>query len=331
MNIYDIARESGVSIATVSRVLNGSQNVRESTRKRVLDVMKTAEYVPNAFARGLGLNTMKMAGILCTDVSDTFYARAVSLVERQLRKKGFDVLLCCTGNEFEEKKKGFGFLLQKRVDAIFLIGSPFAEENNNAHIAAAAQRVPVLLINGLVSIPGVYCVLCDEGDAMRQNIELLYEQGHRQVLYLYDTLTYSGRQKIAGYRQGMKNCGQPVDERYLVHVQKDVKSVQNAVSELIKNGLSFTAVATAEDLLAVGAQKALTKAGKSAAIIGFNNSILAQCASPTITSVDNMLDTLCPVAVRALIGLLEGKLPPQKSVVSARTVERETFRLAQTC
>lgn len=326
MNIYDIAKHCGVSIATVSRVLNGSRNVSAKTRGKVLAVMREEGYTPNAFARGLGLDTMRMVGILCTDVSDTFYARAVSLVESDLRRRGFDSLLCCTGSDLAEKKKCLELLLAKHVDAVILIGSAFKESLDNSHIGSAARQVPVIIINGLVELPGVYCVLCDERSAVRQNVVILRRQGCKQILYLYDAPTYSGREKIEGYKEGLRDSGLPFREDLLLHVPKSLKGVIGAVSALLEKGLPISAVLASEDLLAVGAQKAMQKAGYSVPIIGFNNSILAQCASPALTSVDNMLETLCPSAVSLLADLLEGKNVPQKVVVSPRLVERETFR-----
>ena len=76
--------------------------MRPQTRERVLSVMREEGYTPNAFARGLGLNTMQMVGLLCTDISDTFYAKAASLIESDLRRKGFDSLLCCTGDQLAD-------------------------------------------------------------------------------------------------------------------------------------------------------------------------------------------------------------------------------------
>ena len=82
MNIYDVSKKAGVSIATVSRVLNGNHNVSEKTRSKVISAMKELDYTPNIFARGLGLNTMKTIGIMCTDSSDTYLANAVYYVEQ---------------------------------------------------------------------------------------------------------------------------------------------------------------------------------------------------------------------------------------------------------
>ena len=97
MNIYDVSEHAGVSIATVSRVLNGNPNVSEKTREKVLKVMDELGYTPNVFARGLGLNTMKTIGIMCSDSSDPYLAGAIYYLERGLRAHGYDAILCCTG------------------------------------------------------------------------------------------------------------------------------------------------------------------------------------------------------------------------------------------
>lgn len=325
-NIYDIAKDSGVSIATVSRVLNGSSRVTAETRDRVLAVMQKENYMPNAFARGLGLDTMRMVGILCTDVSDAYYARAVSLVESDLRRRGFNTLLCSTGNDLSEKKKCLSLLLSKRVDAVVLIGSAFSESSDNSHLEAAAAQVPVIIINGLVEIPGVTCVLCDERSAMAENVALLGPRAEKGILYLYDVLTYSGCEKRAGYRLGLKRAGLPLRRELEVHTEKSVDAAEAAAETLLSKHVPFSAVMTSEDLLAAGALRALRKEGVSLPVIGFNNSILAECTYPALSSVDNRLEKLCPTAVSLLSNLLSGKRVPEKTVIPARFVERESFR-----
>ncbi len=329
MTIYDVAEKSGVSIATVSRILNGGKNVSEKTRQKVLAVIEEEGYTPNIFARGLGLDSIQMIGLLCTDVADAYYAKAVSILENELHQKGFDVLLYCTGNRPEDKKKSLRMLLEKRVDAVILIGSAFREEADNSHLEQAAKQVPLFIINGLGEFPGVTCVACDEHGAVMQNVAELYKQGCRRILYLYDALTYSGFQKLDGYRDGLQNCGLPWDEALAVRVEKSLQDAKRAVSELLEAGVVFDAVMASEDLLAVGAQKALQQKKAELPIIGFNNSLIAECATPSLTSVDNMLDTLCPYTVDLLLRLLKGGEAPNKTVVSAKLVERETFQLSE--
>lgn len=326
MNIRDIAARCGVSTATVSRVLNGSPRVRDETRARVLAVVEEAGYTPNAFARGLGLGTMRMVGVLCADVTDTYYARAVSLIQRGLRAAGFDALLTCTGSRLEDKKKSIRLLLNKGVDALVLIGSVYREERDNSHIGAAAARVPVVVMNGLVELPGVYNVLCDEKAAMAANVRALHAAGCRRILYLFDTLTWSGSQKLAGCREGLAACGLPEAPELIFQTEGGVAGAMAATAALLAQGTAFDAVLASEDVLAVGAQKALAAKGLAPPIIGFDNTLPAECASPAITSVDNMLPTLCGSAVGGLVDILSGGSAPPKVVVSARLVERETFR-----
>ena len=130
ITIYDIAQKCNVSIATVSRVLNGSTRVSEKTRAKVLQVMKEMGYKPNPFARGLGLDSMKIVGVICTDVADIFYAHAVSLLEDGLRKHHFDVMLSNTGSDTGHNGKYISAMADKHVDAIITIGTPFSSESD---------------------------------------------------------------------------------------------------------------------------------------------------------------------------------------------------------
>ena len=126
MNIYDIAKLSGVSIATVSRVINNSPKVSEKTKKKVWDVMNEYDYTPNVFARGLGLNSVKTVGLVCPDVSDRYMASAIAYLEKNLRKYGYDSILMCSGFDYEGKVEAVKILLDRRIDAMILVGSHYA-------------------------------------------------------------------------------------------------------------------------------------------------------------------------------------------------------------
>lgn len=326
VNIYDIAKRAGVSIATVSRVLNESDKVRDKTREKVLAVMREESFTPNVFARGLGLGTMRMVGILCTDVSDLYYAAAVAALERGLRDCKLDSLLCCTGNELAKKKDSVNLLLAKNVDAILLVGSTFSERSDKSHIVTAAKQVPVIVINGLIDCEGVFCVLCDEAGAMRETVGLLHQSGCRNMLYLYDTETYSGMQKLEGLKQGFADTGVAEENRVILKTEKTVRHAWDAVQSVLESGVQIDAILASEDILAIGACKALAALGRQMPVIGFNNSVMAECATPSLTSVDNMVETLCATAVSMLRELLDEKHPPARVTVAARLVERDTFR-----
>ena len=161
MTIYDISKKAGVSIATVSRVLNGSENVRPSTRKKVMDVIDKYDYTPNAFARGMGLHSLKTIGILCADSSDLFLAKAVYFLEQELQANGYESLLCCTGYNPDIKKNYLNLILSKKVDSIILVGSHFIgfNEDENQYIKDVSTQVPIMLLNASFDHPNVYSTL----------------------------------------------------------------------------------------------------------------------------------------------------------------------------
>ena len=301
--------------------------VSKKTRAHVLKIMERYEFKPNAFARGLGLDSMRMIGILCTNIDDLYYAKAISLIESGIKEYEYNSILGCTGNKLEDKKKYLDLLVEKRVDAIILIGSAFRENTENEYLQAAAKHTPIIIINGLVSIPGVYCILCDEKESMIQNVQLLAKQGKRNIMYVYDVLTYSGSQKLEGYHNGLTACNINKVNEVLVNSSTDIDSVRATVEEALHNSPETDAIIASEDLLAIGAQKAMTDLGICLPLIGFDNSRYAQCATPALTSVDNMLDTICPMAIRLLIDLLAGKKVPKNIIIPAELVERETFKI----
>ena len=323
--IYDIAEKCGVSIATVSRVLNGSTRVSEKTKEKVLLVMEEQHYQPNPFARGLGLDSMKMIGVLCADVSDAFYATAVSLIENNLKKFDLNVMLSCTGYGPESKYKYLQFLLDKHVDAIIIIGTPFTKAKDISYIKNVAKKIPVIMVNSYIEFPNIYSVACDENAGMRAIVKSMAAKQCRSILYLYDSLTYSGRQKLDGYKTGVKECGLNDDLILQNKIIRSLETAESVIHELVMQKVKFDAVITSEDLLAIGAQRALLQIGKNIPVTGCNNSILSQCATPMITSLDNRLDVLCEAAVDLLVKLMNETAVPSKIVFPAQLIQRDSF------
>ena len=335
MNIYDISRRAGVSIATVSRVLNNSPHVSENTRKKVMAVIEGTGYVPNAFARGLGLNTMKTIGLLCPDASDPYLSQALTYLERAFRQQGYDCLLSCTDKELQARQQGVELLKSRHVDGIVLMGSSFIEDipSDNDYIRDAAQSVPVVLLNGAFPCDNVYGVQCDDQRAVKEATLSLLESGCKRILCLYHSNNYSGRKKLAGYRDAHAQAGMTVDEKLLCYFDHDKGSVHQVCETLLqleREGLAFDAVLASEDILAVGALKYAKAAGKRVpeemSIVGYNNSSLCVCTEPELTSVDNKLLAICEHIVTTMLGVLEGKEMPNKTVFTGDLVKRKTTR-----
>ncbi len=333
MTIYDISEKAGVSIATVSRVLNGSTNVSEKTKKKVLDVINQYEYTPNAFARGLGLNTMKTIGVMCADSSDLYLAKAVYYIEQKLRANGYDSILCCTGYDLETKKKSMDLLISKKVDSIILVGSNFIyeKENDNKYICDAAAQVPVMLLNASYDAPNVYSIVSDDYTSMYEATRQMIGSGVEDILYFYNSTSYSGKKKLAGYRAAMEEAGL-LKSGSLMQLftgsHEDIHAMGEHLMKVHNKGLAFDGVIAADDNLALGAMKYALAANLSVpeelSIIGYNNSMLTACCNPELTSIDNKLETLCQHLITTLMGLLGGNEMPKKTLFSGEIVRRGT-------
>jgi len=334
VNIYDISNKTGVSIATVSRVINGSSNVSEKTRAKVLAAIDELGYTPNVFARGLGLNTMKTIGIMCADCSDPYLARAVYHIEQELRKNSYDSLLSCTGYRHEDKEKSMSMLISKRVDAVIMVGSNYVETNDefNRYIINAAETVPVMLVNGELNAPNVYSTLCDDTTAIYEVTRSFIKSGRKKLIYLYNSLSYSGKRKLQGFRNALKDSGIPVQENHIYFIDSHnitLNDVKKAIASLVKKNIFFDGVITSDDILAVGVLKYAREAGLSIPedifVTGYNNFDISECCDPELTSVDNKLETLCKHCVSTLMSVFsEDKSMPKKTVFSAEVIERKT-------
>lgn len=333
MTIYDISEKAGVSIATVSRVLNGSSNVSDKTKKKVLDVINQYEYTPNAFARGLGLNTMKTIGVMCADSSDLYLAKAIYFIGQKLRANGYDSILCCTGYELETEEKCLNLLISKKVDGIILVGSHFIyeSESDNRYIMDAALQVPVMLLNASFDAPNVYSIVSDDYNSMYEATKQMIASGIQDILYFYNSTSYSGKRKLAGYRAAMEEAGLLRSGNLMQLYTGSHEDIQGMSEHLMKvqgKGILFRGVIASDDNLALGAIKYARTAGlripQELAIIGYNNSLLAACCNPELTSIDNKLETLCQHLITTLMGLLNGSEMPKKTVFSGEIIHRGT-------
>lgn len=333
MNIYDVSKKAGVSIATVSRVLNGNANVSDKTRNKVLSAMKELDYTPNIFARGLGLNTMKTIGIMCSDSSDTYLANAVYYLEQELRKHNYDSILCCTGQNSETKQNYLDLLISKRVDGIILAGSQFVQnqpDGDNSYIINAAKELPIILVNGFLPGDHIYSVMCNDTAAVYEATTRLIQSGRRNIVYLYTSTSYSGVNKLKGYTSALSDAGFSLQEKYMHLCTKNIQRAKSYLNSLYRQHIPFDAVVTSDDSLAVGAVKYAyehhIRIPEELEIIGYNNSVLANCTEPELTSIDSKVEQLCIKAVNILMQVLSGNDVPNETIIAADIIKRKTTK-----
>lgn len=310
MNIYEIAELSGVSIATVSRVVNDSPAVSEKTKQRVHRIIEENHYTPNVFARGLGLNSMKTIGLVCPDVADAYMARAVSCLERNLQEYGYDCILYCSGYEYENRQIAVNTILQKRTDALVIIGSSYADDDANServdYIREAAKQVPVFLINGYIQGENIYCALCNDCEASYCAVSEMIRAGRRKILFLCDSDSFSANQKRRGYEDALRDAGLTVDPSLMLYTPNQIIQTRDLL--LSKPELEADGVFATEDGLAIGALKYAKIRGVSVpedlCLIGYNNSELCVSCDPELSSVDSLGERLCKIIIDSMMLLL---------------------------
>lgn len=335
LTIYDISQKAGVSTATVSRVLNGSGNVSPSTQKKVMAVIEKYDYIPNAFARGMGLRSLKTVGILCADSSDLFAAKAIYLLEQELQANGYEALLCCTGYNLGVKKNYLNLILSKKVDSIILVGSNFIAPSQleNEYIAEAAAQVPIMLLNASYNHPNVYSILCDDYNAMYEATSSMIASGISDILYLYNSESYSGLKKLKGFQDAwQEKSGRSATDNTCYYTGKpdSIEDIADYVTQVVGKRPAFHGVIAADDSLAIGAMKYAQRKGLSIpndiSVIGYNNSVLTNCCSPELTSVDNCLEMQTHQLVQTLLHVIAGEEVPNKVIFSGKLIKRKTTR-----
>ena len=252
--IYDISKLAGVSIATVSRVLNGSSKVSPDTRDRVLRIISESNYEPNVFARGLGLGSMKTIGILCADVSDIYLAASVSFLERELRKNNFDTVLHCTGYNYEQQVKSIRAMEARKVAAVIMVGSHYIESSNkkNEYIRETARRIPVMLQNGYLDDDNIYGVLSEDENAFYDATSLLLSSGRKRIMFLYRERTYSETHKYNGFVRALNDSGVSIENALFVRSRNTIRYVKDDIKPFFEDSSAQPdAILACDDELAI--------------------------------------------------------------------------------
>lgn len=328
MNIYDIAQEAGVSIATVSRVLNNKPNISPDTLSKVRRVLKKYNYTPNSFARGLVTNSMQMIGVLVEDIRNPQYTNTAYAIEQNLYEQGYKCLFCNVRSDAIESY--MKVLAESLVDGAIIIGSVFMTEQTAKAIETCLPDHPVVMVNGTLPCPGVTSVLCDDRDGIMQCVNHLYDKGHRKIIFVSDSNTDSAHRKLMGYKTALFE--HDLQNFYeIIHTEPGFHGGIEAGKKIVstyRHGKDYTAIVCQEDLTALGCVRYLESQGISVpqdvAVTGFGKFCFDEVSSHTLTTVDTHLELLGIEAVRCLSSLLTGAACPKQIVLTPELLVGQT-------
>ena len=333
MNIYDISKQSGVSIATVSRAMNNSGYVSAKTKAKIMKVIEENNYSPSAFARGMSTASMSTVGVLCSDSRDLYQASCVYQLDKELKKQGYTMMLGCTGNEIEMKQRVVRQLMSKAPDALIFIGSHYVEDKmkDYQYILEAARKIPVIILNGYLEGENIFGICCDDRQALYDLTSLVLKNGARKPLFLYRRMNDSGRRKAEGYQTACAKYS--ISDSPMIPVLDDLEETISSLEDL-QDFDSFDSYICADDEAALAVLKVCHLKGISVPeqkqITGFNNSLIARACHPELTTYDNQTEYLCQSAVVTLMSVLENKDHPSKTTYTGKIVEKgSTLRRQQ--
>jgi DNA-binding LacI/PurR family transcriptional regulator len=291
VTIKDVAREAGVSITTVSNVLNDrTASMSKATLQRVLQVMQDLSYRPNPLARGLVTRRTATIGVVLAEIETSLFLRALNQIEPIARKAGYSVLMS-NANDPAKEYEVLQLLIEKRVDGlIFLSVSELVKDDHVPELERL--HIPTVLVNRAKTYPNLDQINWDDTAGVTQAVEHLIRLGHRRIAHLCGPKRRrSGQNRLQGYKAALEKHGIPYRSEYVCPGDyTDTETLwQRSTLRLLQLSPQPTAVVASDDTVAASAIKTLQRAGldvpRDIAVVGVDDQRFGTYLNPALTTV----------------------------------------------
>ena len=306
--IKDIARVTGLGLATISSYLNGG-NVREKNRIKIEAAIEELHFEVNEVARGLRTNLTRTIGVVIPELTMLFCAEIITAMEDALRSHGYATIVCDCRTDRDREREAVEFLMHKRVDG--LINMPV--DRTGEHLKGFLETgKPLVLIDR--KIEGLSCgsVLVDNQDAAYQAVRHMLDLGHRRIgLIVGPQHIHAARERKAGYEKALREAGLPVSEETIFYGKDDMNSGVEGICRLVRKNPDLTGVFAANHAMTMGAVIGLNEMGismgKEISLVGFDNRQFARACNPRLTIVAQPTDRIAADAAGMMLEALSGK------------------------
>ncbi len=333
-NIYDIAKEAGVSIATVSRVLSGQQNVIGETVDKVMKVVEKYNYRPSAMARNLYQKRSRTLGLVLPEMSNPYYAKMYAAAEEEARQKGYVLMLFHPPKGKSIDRNLAELLMERRVDGVAINGEFLASARNPEEFSLVreiSQYMPVVLLGCVLEELPCISVTTDLSNCIELSISHLTALKHRRIALLggNDDLSIPLSRDV-GYHRALERAGLPYRAEYRIFGECSTQGGYDAARTML-NGLPAkewpTAIIAANDLVAVGVMKHLMernlKIPQNISVIGCDNQFFSAFATPALATLDTKPEEIGNLAVSLLLSS-QDTLQKTQHTIFADLVVRES-------
>lgn len=330
--LADVARLAGVSTASVSRVLNKRESVGADVRVRVEAAIRSLRFVPNAAARALRSTKTRLVGAIIPTLNYAIYARMVESLQERLTSSSVSLIIKTSGYDLQKEREQVSLLIEHGVDCVVVVGDAQREQTLQL---LAEHGVPVVLTYANAAdsdLPSVGFVNLDAAAAVAEH---LHELGHRRYAMISGVSRHNDRvrDRITGFVSGLGRLGVPSRDIRIIEVEYRMAAGYAAMSELLQDRDSFTAVFCGSDVLAVGALKACADAGvdcpREVSIVGFDNLEIGEYSEPALTTVEVSGSKMGTQAAEIVISVLSGRVPSEHVCLEAPLIVRRSTARAR--
>jgi LacI family repressor for deo operon, udp, cdd, tsx, nupC, and nupG len=325
-NIKDVAREAGVSVATVSRVIRNQSSVIEQTRNKVLQAIDILDYHPNAFARNLRNQKSKIILVIVPDIGNTFFHEILKGIESVAHTNGYQVLISDMGNNAKSEVQYLHALSQKLVDGVISLSATAAR----SMIERISEKFPLVVACQYLEDSPVPNVTIDNIAAAKTIVQYLIDKGHRRIAHLTsfpDMLLY--RDRMNGYFKALAENNLPIDLELVKYDAPSIEGGKRQMELLLELKKPITAVFAAGDTMAIGALKTLKAAGKRVpedfSVVGFDDIEISSIFEPSLSTINQPKRLMGEMAMKKLLKIIRGeKLKSLQDILNFELVVRES-------
>ncbi|MFB1099359.1 MULTISPECIES: catabolite control protein A [Bacillaceae] len=329
VTIYDVAREANVSMATVSRVVNGNPNVKPATRKKVLSTIEQLGYRPNAVARGLASKRTTTVGAIIPDISSIFFSELARGIEDIATMYKYNMILSNSDQNPDKELTLFNSMLEKQVDGIVFMGGKISDELLQQFDKSPVPIVIAATGQGTGEIP---TVAIDYEQAAYEATKLLVDHNHKHPAFVAGTAeAETNNQKYKGYLRAVTENNGEVKQEYIVKANNTYNSGLEAAKQLADLADRPSAVFVSSDEMALGVIHGFQDNGlrvpEDIEVVGYDNTRLATMVRPTLSTVVQPTYDIGAVAMRLLTKLMNKEEVSEKNVILPhRIIERNSTK-----
>jgi len=334
MNIYDVAKLSNVSIATVSRVINNKPGVSTAARDRVLKAIEETGFRPNQIAKSLTNNKTNILGIVMPGMNN-YYSDRIDAINKVCKQRGYGLMITANykdNNSTEEDIVNFNLLYEKRVDGIIFFPTNVMQEHIDV-IKRIRKKMPVVITDKEIRDLKLPCVIQDFVSPTKEVVDYFIQKQHKKIAFIKgSSYDQSNKERLEAYKASLEKAGLIYDEAFVAEGAYSVDSGYGAMMEILLRCTAMpTAVFAANDHMAIGAMKALKEKGfklpMEIEMIGYDDIEFAKYMTPSLSTVRVDQYVMGKLAATMLIDLIEGDLKEHHEMTMGfKLVHRESTR-----